>query len=198
MLVSLDTGQAEEDFRVAADVESDVGGYVRSVVNELGPQAEASGVDLSVETDGDLPDVLISPRHLQAVLRHLVENGIKFARPGIDSFVRVRVQASEADGGGVEIAIEDNGIGIREEELNRIFEPLTQIDRLRQEQQGVGLGLTIARGLIELHGGEMWADSTVGSGTSVHFRLPEANGEIGLSGSGRTMINRAFGNGAQS
>ena len=108
---------------------------------------------------------------IEALIR-LVDNGIKFARQGVDSYVIVSAQDKPDE---IEFIVSDNGVGIPASELERIFEPLVQVRRAEMEQQGVGLGLTVARGLIQLHGGRMWAESRLGEGTDIHFTLPHAS-----------------------
>jgi signal transduction histidine kinase len=173
LLVSLDTGQAETDYRVSTDLESDLAGRLKSTVSDMRPAADAAGVRLKCEPSAPLPPVLLAPRQFAAIMRHLLENAIKFAQGRPDPWVHV---GAVPHPDGAEIRIEDNGIGIPPGEMERIFEPLMQVDRLRQEQQGIGIGLAIARGLVALHGGETWAESEPGIGTTVHFTLPAAAG----------------------
>jgi signal transduction histidine kinase len=99
----------------------------------------------------------------------VLDNGIKFSRPGIASFVTV---TATSKGQEVEIVVSDNGVGISASQLERIFQPLFQADRSRHEQQGVGLGLAVARGLIGLHGGRIWAESQIDAGTQIYIALP--------------------------
>ncbi len=187
MLVSLDTGQAVEDFRLAAEVDADLPRRLSEIVAQLQPDASRQGIRLSLSAEEELPPVLISPRHLDTMLRHLLDNAIKFSKPtGADE---VRVWAIRAPD-GLEIVIEDDGVGIPDDHIESIFEPLRQLDRPRHEQQGIGLGLAIARGVVSLHGGRIWAESRSGGPTAVHVVLPAAS-EAASDGPGAGAPNSA-------
>ena len=125
---------------------------------------------------GDVPSVQADPDRLRLVLANLVQNAIKFSPDGAE--VRVRVSAVE---GGVEVAVEDDGIGLDPGELGRVFEEFyTGPDSLHHksgnyqfEARGAGLGLAIARGHVEAHGGRVWAESAGrGKGSQFHVVLP--------------------------
>ena len=147
--------------------------------------AERARVHLVQELDPDLPNVLIDPDKVQQVLVNLISNAIKFNRP--DGHVLVRAELApmrrpfEEDFFGEEIAdalrvsVSDTGIGIPEDQLGRIFDAFYQVDSSStREHGGAGLGLSIVRKLIEAHGGEVWAESMLGVGTTFHFTLPIA------------------------
>jgi signal transduction histidine kinase len=172
LVVSLDSGQAKEDFDLTAKVEANLSLYVEQVLDRLRPQAKERRVRLEMRVPEDLPPVLLAARFFSEALIRLVDNGIKFARQGVDSYVIVSAQDKPDE---IEFIVSDNGVGIPASELERIFEPLVQVRRAEMEQQGVGLGLTVARGLIQLHGGRMWAESRLGEGTDIHFTLPHAS-----------------------
>ena len=151
--------------------------------------AERAQVVLVRELDAELPEVLIDADKVQQVLVNLISNGIKFNRP--DGHVAVRAELApmrrpfdEEDFFGEELAdalrvsVSDTGIGIPEDQLNRIFDAFYQVDgSSTREHGGAGLGLSIVRKLIEAHGGEVWAESIVGVGTTFHFTLPLAESE---------------------
>jgi two-component system sensor histidine kinase BaeS len=105
----------------------------------------------------------------------LLDNAIKFSdRCGRQ--VTVSVQPVE---NGVEVDVTDQGVGIRNEDLPYLFDRFRQIDRGKMEQQGCGIGLAIARGLIHLHGGEIYVTSVIGQGSTFTIRLPsEGKGGI--------------------
>jgi signal transduction histidine kinase len=171
LLVRLDTGQVEEEFALLASHDEDLVARLSECADELAPWAEEAGVRLERSLPGALPGVTVAPRFLATIVRHLVANGVKFARPDAEGGPRVAISA-EARPGEVVVRVEDNGAGIRSEEIERVFEPLVQVDRLQREQQGMGLGLAIVRGLVALHGGRVWAESGEGVGTTVSFTLP--------------------------
>jgi signal transduction histidine kinase len=147
--------------------------------------AERARVHLVQEFEIALPNVLIDSDKVQQVLVNLISNGIKFNRP--DGHVIVRAELApmrrpfEEDFFGEEIAdalrvsVSDSGIGIPEDQLMRIFDAFYQVDSSStREHGGAGLGLSIVRKLIEAHGGEVWAESIIGVGTTFHFTLPIA------------------------
>lgn len=147
--------------------------------------AERARVHLIQELDANLPAVLIDGDKIQQVLVNLISNAIKFNRP--DGHVLIRAELApmrrpfEEDFFGEEVAdalrvsVSDTGIGIPEDQLGRIFDAFYQVDSSStREHGGAGLGLSIVRKLIEAHGGEVWAESILGVGTTFLFTLPIA------------------------
>jgi two-component system phosphate regulon sensor histidine kinase PhoR len=114
------------------------------------------------------------------VLSNLIENGIKYGRPGKDARSRVVVSAREipeADGaaGFVEFRVRDFGQGIASEHLNRIFERFYRVDKARsRESGGTGLGLAIAQHVVQSQGGRIHAESELNVGSTFIFTLPIA------------------------
>ena len=137
--------------------------------------AIAKGLDLSHSADPHLPDVLVGDlAHLQQVFEHLVGNAIKFTDRGTIS-IKTRLIEHSADQAKVEFSIVDTGPGISPEQLQRIGGMLVQGDASSARRfGGMGLGLPIARRLIELMGGELGIKSELGSGSTFHFTLPFA------------------------
>jgi two-component system, sensor histidine kinase and response regulator len=175
MMIMLETDQAKEEYGLMARRETDLCLQIEQVVDRMQPLAKQRNVRLEMDCGpegcGPQPVVELAPRFFSEALVRLIDNSIKFARLKADSFVKVSAVAHEAE---IEIIVADNGVGIAAEQLEHIFDPMVQIERSKHEQQGVGLGLTVARGLIELHGGRIWAESHLDEGTTVHFTLPYA------------------------
>ena len=167
-LVRLDTGRAAEEFHMLANVRRDLNVIVERAVRLCEDQAAARGVELECEVEPNLPPVRLCEPFFVDALGRLVDNGIKFS---LREEKRVTVTARTADG-WVEIAVSDKGVGIPPHEIPHIFERFRQIDRDRMEQQGVGLGLSIARELIRMHGGEILVESQPGEGSTFTIRLP--------------------------
>jgi signal transduction histidine kinase len=112
----------------------------------------------------------MDPNRVIQVLNNLIGNAIKFTpRSG-----RVMIGARSAQTGlEVEVSVEDTGLGIAKEDLNRVFERFLQVGERRQtDVSGTGLGLSIAKEIIELHGGKIWAESEKGQGAKFIFTLP--------------------------
>lgn len=128
-------------------------------------------------------------RRLRHVLDHVLENAVKYSPSGGTIQVTLHICTAWCDGleqpldsdrpnphdAVVEIEIRDTGMGIPAEHLDRVFERFHRIDkRLAREAEGMGLGLAIARRIVELHGGVIWAESTPGNGSAFHICLPLA------------------------
>ncbi len=149
---------------------SDVWRVIRDVAEELAPQARQAEVNLSLHTTGDLPPVDTDTSLLEQVLSNLVENAIKYNRPGGQVTVSVR---SSPEGAVIEVS--DTGPGIPPEFRGRIFEEFERGPReLHGRTEGTGLGLSIAARLTEYLGGSLQLDSTVGEGSTFAVRLPYA------------------------
>jgi two-component system phosphate regulon sensor histidine kinase PhoR len=129
--------------------------------------AEAKAVELKTESSGIM--VSADPGRIEQVLANLVNNAIKYGhRQG-----RVTVRARDREDGFAEIAVEDNGPGIPEEAIERIFERFYRLDKARsREQGGTGLGLSIAKHIVQSHGGKLWVVSQPGRGATFYFTLP--------------------------
>ena len=139
-------------------------------VRMLNPLAQARDIELSAEGEGPLPVLADSDRVVQ-VLWNLVGNAVKFTDAGGE--VRVSVERRE---GELRFTVADTGVGIAPEHRPYVF------DRFRQvagDRRGVGLGLPIARGIVEAHGGRIWVESHPGMGTTIHFTLPAAEADGG-------------------
>jgi signal transduction histidine kinase len=141
------------------------------VLRDEGERYEAhaaeSGVELSVRADV-VPAVRGSGRDLALLVRNLVDNAIRYTRPG--GHVEVSVGADDGD---VVLTVADDGVGIPQRDLPRIFERFYRVDRARsRETGGTGLGLSIVRHVVENHGGRISVESELGRGTTFEIRLP--------------------------
>ena len=134
-------------------------------------KAQVRGVDLRFESDEDLPDVYCDPEKVGRVVTNLVSNAIKFCDQDKGQVqVAVRHQDGDRD---VRISVTDNGQGIDEDGLSRMFDRFRQLGTSTQSStKGFGLGLNIARELVDLNYGEITVDSTVGQGTTFTFTVP--------------------------
>ena len=135
------------------------------------PLLQGKDVQLINDISIDLPAVKGDEDRLQQVLYNLVGNAIKFTEKG---YIRLQAHTVEADHtGSLQVRVEDTGIGIPESKREAIFEEFQQGDgSISREFVGSGLGLSISKKLVELHGGQMWLESTVGKGSSFFFTLP--------------------------
>ncbi len=131
-------------------------------------RAENHGIALEVDVDQRLGDFVGDERKIKQILLNLLSNAVKFTSEG----GRVGVHAALANG-SVEISVSDTGIGIAEEDQARIFEEFQQAGPDHAgKREGTGLGLTLTRKFVELHGGTIWVKSQVGQGATFTFALP--------------------------
>ncbi len=154
----------------ARDPENETAGIretAERIAESLRPEAEERGVSFRIEAEPGLR-VGASPRRLHQLLKNLMENGMKYNRPG----GTVTVTAAKERGVAV-IRVADTGIGIPAEHLDRIFERFYRVDKGRSRAQGgTGLGLSIVKHIVSLYGGDIQVESEVGSGTTFTVRLP--------------------------
>jgi len=147
---------------------------ISDTISSFQPQAECRGVRLVGEVSGDVDPVLANPPRLQRVLHNLLSNALRHTPP--DGTVALRAQPRGTD---VQVEVADTGEGIAAEDLPRVFERSFRAERSRtraekEDAPGAGLGLAIARGLIEAHGGAMSVESDLGRGSRFRFTLRRA------------------------
>jgi PAS domain S-box-containing protein len=120
------------------------------------------------------PDFVVDRGKLTQAVVNLLSNAVKFTQPGGRVSATCRMaQGGEAGGGGIEIVVTDTGIGINQEELERVVLPFTRGgSALVRQQEGTGLGLAITKALVDQHGGELALESQLGTGTTAIIRLP--------------------------
>jgi signal transduction histidine kinase len=133
-------------------------------------RAARHGIALELKIDPELGELVGDERKVKQVVLNLLSNAVKFTPEG----GRISLKASRTDG-AVEIAVSDTGIGIAREDQAAIFEEFRQVgsDETRK-QEGTGLGLTLAKKFVELHGGRIWVDSELERGSTFTFTLPMA------------------------
>jgi signal transduction histidine kinase len=130
------------------------------------PARAKQGITISVDVPDDLPQLYADSGRLKQVLYNLLSNAVKFSNPG--SMVEVSAQAA---GGVLEFSVRDHGIGIRREDLPRLFREFEQL-ATNSRSGGTGLGLALSKRLIELHGGRVGVESEFGQGSRFWARLP--------------------------
>lgn len=145
---------------------------LRSVAEAFGPRALAEGVSIRNETAAGIPPALIDRGRVEQVLHNLVENAVTHTPEG----GAITLAAALVEGGSVRVSVADTGPGIDPEALDTIFERFHRLDPSRSRATGgAGLGLTIARQLIEAQGGRIWAESEPGRGSTFIFELPTSD-----------------------
>ena len=132
-------------------------------------RATKHGINLDVTVDERLGDFIGDERKIKQILLNLLSNAVKFTPEG----GRIGINARQADG-SVEISVSDTGIGIAPEDQPKIFEEFRQVGSdYSHKIEGTGLGLTLAKKFVELHGGKIWVESEVGKGSTFTFTLPQ-------------------------
>jgi CheY-like chemotaxis protein/anti-sigma regulatory factor (Ser/Thr protein kinase) len=140
---------------------------IREAVEAVGIFFEKKGVGLSVDVPADLPLVHCDHIRIRQVVLNLLSNAARFTQQGI-----TQVTAREKDG-NVIVSVSDTGPGMDTATIQRLFEPFQQADpSIRRRYGGTGLGLTISKRFLEMHGGHIWIESEVDVGTTVFFILP--------------------------
>ncbi|MBN1497611.1 MAG: SpoIIE family protein phosphatase [Spirochaetes bacterium] len=156
--------------------ELSIGDIISSAVSLMQPVAREKKVSLTAEI-GEVPKIKADRNRIYQVMLNLLGNALKFTETG-----SVTVKAGAANRGRVRVSVADTGIGIREEDLARIWSPFTQAEAPeRRTSGGTGLGLAITKHLVELHGGSIGAESEPGKGSVFSFELPPDPPVAGIS-----------------
>jgi GAF domain-containing protein/anti-sigma regulatory factor (Ser/Thr protein kinase) len=149
---------------------TDVSRVAKEAVARIQTAAAHQGVSLSLNVPSQLPLVLVDPVRIKLVFQHLIDNAIKFSPNG----GMVQVQLSE-ESESLNISVRDEGIGISQDQLDHIFDRFFQVDSSAKRRfEGAGLGLTIAKRIVEAHGGSIWVKSRVGKGSEFGFDIPKS------------------------
>ena len=135
-------------------------------------RAGRRNITLQTSVDGQLGEVRADERKIRQVVLNLLSNAIKFTPEG----GRIDVAATPRDG-FVEVLVSDTGVGIAPEDQEAVFEEFRQVGTTEKKAEGTGLGLTLCRKFIELHGGRIWVKSQVGAGSTFTFMIPVRAGE---------------------
>ncbi|HEX6979558.1 MAG TPA: HAMP domain-containing sensor histidine kinase [Alphaproteobacteria bacterium] len=147
----------------------DVGHIVQTCVSLIHPRAQQVGIAVLGNIPSDLPHLRGDETRIRQILLNLLSNAVKFSPSG----GKVIVHCTHAADGWLEVAIEDSGIGMNEDEIAAALEPFRQVDAsLARRYEGAGLGLPLAKELAQLHGGELTIRSVPGRGTTAAVRFP--------------------------
>jgi two-component system, sensor histidine kinase and response regulator len=149
-----------------------LGEVLKTVSDMLGPKAQEKGIDYRVQLAPELPATLLGdPLRLAQVLNNLIGNAVKFTDKG-GVVVDVRPVSREGDEIAVRFSVQDTGVGLTPEQMEKIFTPFTQADSSTTRRYGgTGLGLSISSQLVELMGGGLGVESVPGSGSSFSFTV---------------------------
>ena len=139
---------------------------IREAVSGFGAQGEEKGISFETALDGE-EDANIDPQRIREVLTNLLSNALRYTPPGGQIHVRL-TEAGSGAARSATISVEDNGPGIEFADLPHVFDRFYKSSDLG----GMGLGLSIAKYLVEAHSGQIWAESQMGKGTKISFSLP--------------------------
>jgi signal transduction histidine kinase len=165
----LSAGSIQSGHFVVAPRKTDLQTILNDALEIVNPSIESRAQRVEVAIADDVPAVLADNRYARQVLTNLLANASKYSPE--QSAIRV---VASAKASMVRISVEDEGHGIPQEQQAGLFERFYRV-RADTDAPGVGLGLAIAKGIVEAHGGSIGIDSEVGSGTSVWFTLPKAS-----------------------
>ncbi|OYD84707.1 hypothetical protein CHT98_09675 [Azospirillum brasilense] len=147
----------------------DPSALVGEALNLVAIQSGKRGVPIHIDLQDGLPMLSGDALRLRQVLVNLLSNAVKFSNPGETALIR----AGRGSDGGLELSVTDTGIGIAAEDLPKAMTPFVQVDQsMARRYEGMGLGLSISKRLVEAHGGTLRIDSAPGQGTTVTVVLP--------------------------
>jgi len=154
-----------EDSKLRLRLEEvDLADFLNDLVTNIQPLADRKKIDLTYEVRGEETGIWSDRNRLEQILINLLSNAVKFTGEG----GRVTV-ICDATGQRLHVSVEDSGIGIPQDKLRIIFDRFSQVDgSSTRKYGGTGIGLALAKELVNLHEGELWADSVVGQGTAMH------------------------------
>ncbi len=153
-----------------APVSSDCNGLLKQTLENLSAVTEETGATITHDV---LPVVAVNPIRFVSLMQNLIGNAIKYRRPQVAPVVHVGVRDRDSEW---LIRVSDNGIGMREDYLEKIFEPFKRLHD-RSSYPGTGMGLAICRKIVTGFGGKIWAESESGQGCSFFFTLPKTSFE---------------------
>ena len=140
---------------------------IEKIIQTIQPQAENKNLEVEVEIASGVMTITSDQRRVEQVILNLLSNAIKFIEHG-----KIRVECSINEG-QVLVRVIDTGIGIKNEDMEKLFKPFRQIDAaITRKYEGTGLGLSICKKIIELLGGKIWVESEWGKGSTFSFTLP--------------------------
>jgi signal transduction histidine kinase len=165
----LDSSRMEEKQLPLTKTEVNFGSLVKAYLESIEALRKKYNVSFKLDFAKDLPPVSLDESMLQRVLANIITNSMKFTPAGGAITIATRYMASDKQ---IECSIEDTGIGIPKEHLEKIFDKFFQGSGLDKTRKGQGLGLAFCRLAVESHGGRIWAESEEGKGSKFVFRLP--------------------------
>jgi signal transduction histidine kinase/DNA-binding response OmpR family regulator len=163
----LDLSQIEANQMALSMERTSLKEIIESAIIAVRPLFESKGLSLDMQAGEDLPVVLCDRTRIREVMLNLLSNAGRFTERG-GVWIRTKVEGNHAI-----VSVTDTGAGIAEEHKNKLFQPFHQVEgSIRRQYGGSGLGLSISKSFVEMHGGKMWFESALGVGTTFFFSLP--------------------------
>jgi signal transduction histidine kinase len=150
----------------------DVCEIITEVVRDFQRDAASKQVTLTAKPEAGCDDVICDRSRVQQVLSNLIGNAIKFTPA--KGQITVSCARTGPEGQDVQVSVSDTGVGIATEKIESIFQRFSQINS--RDRRGIGLGLYIAKMMVEEHPGRIWVESKLGEGSTFHFTLPVRSG----------------------
>ncbi len=169
----LDLAKIEAGMATWKPERYDLRGIIQDSIAAIRPLMDTSKITVQFTPPPRVPQVLADRDRISQVITNLLSNARKFTHANDTIDVRMSI-----DSGYLRVEVEDHGIGISPENLDKVFEKFRQIEsagHLTTKVKGTGLGLPISRDIIEFHGGKMWCESKLGEGTTFIFTIPTAD-----------------------
>jgi signal transduction histidine kinase len=164
----LDLSKIEAGKLDLTEEEVELAEVVESCARMIKGQVDENAIELVCDVPSSLPKLIADELKLKQVLINLLSNAVKFTLEHGKVVVRARIEAT-----GLVITVADTGIGIEAQDLPKVFKPFTQLNaNVSRKFKGTGLGLPLAKALVELHDGTLAIESVVGEGTTLTIRLP--------------------------
>ncbi len=167
----LDFSKMQENKVLLEDQPFDLGNCIEEALDLVAGKAAEKGLNLSYTIDKSVPDIIIGdPNRLRQIMSNLLSNAVKFTERG-----QIKLSVSGQNLGGaheIRFAVQDTGIGISQDQMDRLFQPFSQVDAtVTRNYGGTGLGLVISKKLVELMEGRIWAESKLGKGSTFYFTI---------------------------
>ena len=170
-IARIESGRAEMKYNLQS-----IKPLVDNIADLLTPQMKDRDLNLKIDIPSNLPEVYIDRNHVERIFINLVGNALKFTPA--KGTITIAAQP-QIDNGMIVFSVSDTGIGIKEDDLEKLFEEFYRVDNeINQSVKGTGLGLSLVKRIAEAHGGRVWITSKVNEGTTFFFTLPTSEEQV--------------------
>lgn len=181
-VIELRTGELEQKFQNNAQIITDIDSIVQDALSKIKNQAEQKSIQVEYYPCSSSPIIYGDPQALGVILKQLLDNAVKFTSPRFSPHANARIRViSQIVDNEYHLVVEDNGMGLPPAIQNHVFDLFVQYNRDQLEQQGAGIGLTIAQGLTELHQGRIEVRSVENQGSAFTVILPQYGAALAAS-----------------